>query len=375
MAKIGIYTYFPPYIGGGERYIMTFANALQYEHDVSFLCPDVIKYKKLAKTLDIELPQVKFVEFQGISNLKKHIFNIWIKKKPPEFDLFVAMANHTFPPVIGLGRKNILHIQFPYPYPKRDIINPKKFIQRLIEKSSYCLSVVNSEFTKGHVKKRSNYPVEVIYPPVEIENLKYTPYQQKKNQIISVGRFLGTQDSKRQLEMVQLFKKMYDLNPDLDIRYVCVGGERPEKAQQKYLNRVKEESKNYPISIITNISSFELVRLYSESKIFWHGKGYLAGQNYPEYTEHFGISTVEAMASGCIPVAYRGGGQIEIIKNGFNGYLWKTGDELIEKTLSLLTNPNNSLEMSKNAYEKSVAFSSERFKLEVKEIVAKNLSL
>ncbi|MBU4190339.1 MAG: glycosyltransferase, partial [Candidatus Thermoplasmatota archaeon] len=51
----------------------------------------------------------------------------------------------------------------------------------------------------------------------------------------------------------------------------------------------------------------------------------------PEKVEHFGITTVEAAAAGCVPVVIRKGGQPEIVKEGINGLLWEKEEELIEK--------------------------------------------
>jgi glycosyltransferase involved in cell wall biosynthesis len=373
MAKIGVYTYFPAYIGGGERYIMTFASALQYEHDVSFLCGNPEEYQQLSKVLDIDLSKVKFIEFHGKPNYRKNLFNHYFDQKSLDYDIFVAMANHITPPSIGLGRKNVLHIQFPYPCTKRSLLNIKNLIRRFINVNLYKSAIVNSKFTKQYVEKKFHHQVEIIYPPVEIKNFKFIPYEQKKNQIISVGRFIGTEDSKRQLEMVVFFKKMHDLHPNLGVRYLCVGGERPEAIHQEYLNQVRQEVQDYPITILTNVSTSELVQLYSESRFFWHAKGFGIDTDNPEYTEHFGISTVEAMASGCIPLVYKAGGQIEIVKEGFNGYLWESEDELIQKMANLLTENEEAISLSQNAYFSSTNFSSERFRLEVRNCINDSL--
>ena len=52
--------------------------------------------------------------------------------------------------------------------------------------------------------------------------------------------------------------------------------------------------------------------------------------------EHFGITTVEAMAAGCVPVVVARGGQTELVTHGVDGYLWQTPDELDAYTLRLL---------------------------------------
>jgi len=48
--------------------------------------------------------------------------------------------------------------------------------------------------------------------------------------------------------------------------------------------------------------------------------------------EHFGISIVEAMASGAVVFAYKGGGPKETILHGKTGYLYSTRKQLIEYT-------------------------------------------
>lgn len=63
----------------------------------------------------------------------------------------------------------------------------------------------------------------------------------------------------------------------------------------------------------------EIEKLYAESKIFWHAKGF--DELNPYKMEHFGISTVEAMSAGCIPVVINKGGQTEIVTDGC-GYTW-----------------------------------------------------
>jgi glycosyltransferase involved in cell wall biosynthesis len=49
-----------------------------------------------------------------------------------------------------------------------------------------------------------------------------------------------------------------------------------------------------------------MIKLMSESKIYLH----------PPFAEHFGISIVESMAAGLIPVVYKdGGGWTDIVSN------------------------------------------------------------
>ena len=367
MSRIGIYTQFSAYIGGGERYILTLASALQNDHEVSFLCNSPAKYCELSKILNIDISNIELINFNKDNKYRLDYLAI---KRDFQYDLFIAMSNHIRPPVIGYGWKNILHIQFPYPDKNQNImIRAKNKIEKSIFQHFYDLVVVNSHYTERYVASKINHPIMTIFPPVSTKDLAFFLPAHKKNQIISVGRFVGGGDSKCQLEMVKIFKNFCDLNPTLNIKYVCVGSEIPEKIHQDYLRQVKEEAIGYPIEILTDVTLIELKNLYSQSKVFWHGKGYGAGISHPEYTEHFGISTVEAMFSGCIPIVFAAGGQLEIVQHEYNGFLWKTEQYLIEKTSEIFKNSEKFSPISKNAHTTSTKFSKEQFVLRIRELI------
>ncbi len=77
--------------------------------------------------------------------------------------------------------------------------------------------------------------------------------------------------------------------------------------------------------------------IFTRSLIFWHASGMGEDEKvHPEKFEHFGITTVEAMAAGCIPVVINKGGQKEIIKNGYDGFLFNSRKELKDITLDII---------------------------------------
>ena len=80
-----------------------------------------------------------------------------------------------------------------------------------------------------------------------------------------------------------------------------------------------------------------MVALYAESSIYWHAGGY--GEDdalEPHRLEHFGITTVEAMAAKCVPVVIGKGGQRELIRHGEDGFLWYTTADLLGYTRMLI---------------------------------------
>ena len=81
----------------------------------------------------------------------------------------------------------------------------------------------------------------------------------------------------------------------------------------------------------------------------------------PEKLEHFGISTVEAMAYGVVPVVINKGGQKEMIEQGVTGYLWNTEEECIERTKRLIQAEKMRKEMAQRAAKEADKYSMEMF--------------
>ena len=77
--------------------------------------------------------------------------------------------------------------------------------------------------------------------------------------------------------------------------------------------------------------------------------------------EHFGITTVEAMAAGGVPVVINAGGQSEIVEHDKNGFLWKTEEELIKLTVRLIEQEGLWRKLSHEAQKRSKKFSKEVF--------------
>ena len=77
------------------------------------------------------------------------------------------------------------------------------------------------------------------------------------------------------------------------------------------------------VKIITNLRRKELREMLLNSKIYLH----------PTINEHFGISIVEAMSSGCIPIVHDSGGPKEFVSKRFRFQNSDEAAEKVEKTL------------------------------------------
>jgi glycosyltransferase involved in cell wall biosynthesis len=123
------------------------------------------------------------------------------------------------------------------------------------------------------------------------------------------------------------------------------------------------------IEFVTNASQTKIMDLYTRAMIFWHGTGYGRPANQPEKAEHFGMTTVEAMSYGCIPLAYDDGGQTEIVNPTF-GYLWHETDELAKATAQLIQGPPSELRLrAERAVTASQQYNLDNFKANARRIL------
>jgi glycosyltransferase involved in cell wall biosynthesis len=215
-----------------------------------------------------------------------------------------------------------------------------------------------SRFTQKWVKRYWNRESELLYPPIDVGDI--VPGE-KRNAILTVGRFFDSHHNKKHFEMVQVFKEMCDQGLR-GWELILVGGTHKEDIHREYLARLIKMSEGYPISILTDIPFARLRGLYGTSTIYWHATGFNEKEaKTPERFEHFGMSTVEAMAAGCIPVAIAKGGQLEIIHHGKNGLLWKRLDELRRYSLHLIGDEAMRRSIASAAVERSRHFSRQVF--------------
>jgi glycosyltransferase involved in cell wall biosynthesis len=138
-----------------------------------------------------------------------------------------------------------------------------------------------------------------------------------------------------------------------------------------YLEQIRAAAAGYPIVLHVNAPFAELQQLYSESRLFWHATGYGEDENRdPDSFEHFGITTVEAMAAGCVPVVIAKAGQIETVVSDESGLLWHTLDELQAQTRRLIGDPALAARLSAGALQRSRQFEIGAFARRVHEALA-----
>lgn len=326
-----------PYLdtmGGGERYSLSFALALLskgYEVEVEW--KDSSIKGKLEKRFGMDLSNLNFVE------------NV---KRGDGYDVCFWVSDGSIP--ILRARKNFLHFQVPFTDVNgSSLLNKMKFFK--VNKI-----ICNSFFTKEIIDKEYGVDSVVIYPPVDVEKIKS---KRKENMILFVGRFSQLKQAKNQDVLIKAFKKFHDAG-NADWKLVLAGG--VEVGVGDYVEKLEKMIGDYPVKIVKSPDFNTIKYLFGHARFYWSAVGFGADEKKePEKVEHFGISLVEAMAGGAVPVVYNAGGYKEIVSDGETGFFFKKVGDLVKITKKMVKEKGKLRDISKRAKEASKVYEYERF--------------
>lgn len=388
--RVAIYDPYLDTLGGGERYCLTIAEILLkkgYKVDLFWSGKEDL-IDKAEKRFSLNLKGVNIVtdifefkpkkmEFLEESRTFNKFINRTINphrvhfkfkklfqkiKITSKYDIIFYVSDGSLP--FLFGKKNYLHIQVPFVQYEDKLKNiyqqPKlKLISNVI-----CNSQFTSKFQKGILKNKTL----VLYPPVDVDKFKVS--NDKENIILSVGRFDNILNAKKQDILIDAFKELVETESIGNWKLVLAGGSLLDPDKNSYLKYLAQKAQGLPIKFVVNPNFEDLKKIYSISKIYWHAAGFEVDQDrHPENTEHFGMTIVEAMSSGLVPVVIAKGGIPEIIENGVNGFLWDSLEELIMKTKKLIEDPENLKLMSQQSIINCRQFSKENFEKKLLTII------
>lgn len=299
------------------------------------------------------------------------VLRIKLEKISKQFDLFFYCSRGNY---IFKAKKNIHIIHFP----TKPIAVQKQEANPLIlwyEKQkdkayikAYNLFLPNSQFTEKHFKRiwqgiddqKINTVTKISYPAVTaIEDLHLS----KENIILVLSRI---EKSKHLETLIDAYKSSEFLTKNY--KMIIAGG--LTKSLEYYKDELSTRAGTANIEFIVNAPFEKITELYNKASIFWHCKGFEIDEDKePELMEHFGMSTVEAMSAGCVPIVINAAGQKETV-NEECGFKWNSVKELVSFTEEIAQNPQKLEQMSQAARERAKLFTMESFTENIKNILS-----
>jgi glycosyltransferase involved in cell wall biosynthesis len=346
--------YLPKHFGGGEKYLLDCAAIMaQAGHQVYVACArqtpiSAAEASQIKQAYEdffhIDLSLVQLISTPLFTSDKWYQKLWWTR----QFDCLYYQTDGSL--FFSLATENILHIQVPFTSKK------SSWLERL-KLSNYQIKNTNSHFTKQQIEKSWQTKIDFVHQPYV--NLREFDKQkiEKENIILSVGRFFCQLHSKRQDVLVEMFGLLYKQLPS-NWRLVLVG----QREDEEFADRVHRLAKDLPIDFVHQADRDQLINYYQKASIYWHAAGYQIDEELnPEKVEHFGISTLEAMAAEAVPVVINKGGQKEILSPELESCLWNSKEDCLQKTLSLVKDSVDRQKLSTLAKKKSLEFSKKKF--------------
>jgi glycosyltransferase involved in cell wall biosynthesis len=347
--RIGVYTERVGGLGGGEYVAAVLAHAYRHadrvelvHHDPDLTIEQLETFTGL--TLDrLSLRWIHRQSFRAAGSSPEWLGGRggrqWERDLSAPYDLFVNVT-HSIPPHC-YAAAGVLLVLFPLfnrnaAWPANDPATSLLDVRRHVRNryydwrwrqriSSYRRVVAISEFTRTWTQRYWGIDSTIVYPPVG----QIAAGAHKTNSILNVGRFAVRGHRKRQPEVIRAFGELPGLRAQGWL-LECIGSVGTGPEDLAYFDDVNALATTNGVRLLANVTRDELIGRYQAASVFVHAAGYDEPADRPELMEHFGISTVEAMSAGCVPIVINRGGQPEIVQHGVNGFVWNTLDELKE---------------------------------------------
>lgn len=239
--------------------------------------------------------------------------------------------------------------------------------QKLIEKIGkiYDLMMINtivltnSYFSKRAIEKLYGSAVKpiVIYPPVDVEKFRTNALHsnERENLILVISRFSPDKQLENVVDICRILVNDLKLNANM----VLVGN--IAAGDDRYLEMLRRLTQKHGLNdnlVIEVDASFDrLLELMRKSKVYLH----------PFAGEPFGISTVEAMSAGLIPVVPDEGGYTEFVPEYYQFHTHHQAADIIGK---ILIASDNNMQTERAQLSESVSkFSNERYQAELRKVI------
>jgi alpha-1,2-mannosyltransferase len=188
---------------------------------------------------------------------------------------------------------------------------------RAMTRSSLILT--NSSFSREAIREAfADVHPYVLYPPVDTERFSHAysqPINAREVKVLVVARFSPEKQIENAITVAHLLGG--------NIKFQIVGSLTP--ANRPYFkmlqNMIETYGLTHTVTLTPNASNEELIDAMSKSMIYLHT---MIG-------EHFGVSIIEAMAAGLIPIVPAYGGCSEIVPSEYQYHTLQEAADYIAK--------------------------------------------
>lgn len=169
------------------------------------------------------------------------------------------------------------------------------------------LILTNSEYTRKAISNAFNVDSKILYPPVDVDTFRDAALKshQRDDMILIISRIAPDKQIENAIEGARIMRSR-------GIGKVMTIVGNLHHYDHRYYQELKKMIADFDlsdyISLQTNISFNKLIQLMQLAKVYFH----------PRIGEHFGISIVEAMASGLVPVVSDIGGHTEFVPSKYH---------------------------------------------------------
>ncbi len=242
------------------------------------------------------------LNIKGILGFYQSIFRSYLAKS--KTTMFVdPYSNCIFP------WTNVCYIHFPtlnhyaystrFPYllsPHHTEVGalPQVIFEKNLASYDGKLILANSRYTAKEIEAFSGKQVPVLYPPFT-SSIQNRPAKAKQNLVVTTSRF----EQNKKLENIPKIAA----KTSKDIQFAIIGRLYDTATLNRLKVKVKELGLTERVKFYPDLPAEQKLEMLSLAKVYLHT---MVG-------EHFGISIVEAMASGCIPISHNSGGMVKFV--------------------------------------------------------------
>jgi glycosyltransferase involved in cell wall biosynthesis len=216
--------------------------------------------------------------------------------------------------------------------------------------------LTNSEFSRKAIFNEFGVDSTVVHPPVDVETFRNASLWSdiRDDSILVVSRFHPSKKLENAIHLARLLKRK-----GIGKCVKIAGNINPNDATYyRYLkNLVRRYGLQDFIMFEVNVNFGKLLDLMRRTKVYFH----------PMPGEPFGISTVEAMSAGLVPVVPDTGGHTEFVPKKYRFHTFKQAAEAVAAALS--ATPSERLQISYSTQKYSSANYVTRFSQIVAEVL------